>query len=140
MEIDFIVQNWHLFLALVVIVGLLATDSARQRIGGVKAVSAAELPQLLNHDDAVVIDVCDPAEFRKGHIPGAINVPLKQINDSAKTLERYKKTGAPVVVSCQTGHRSSKGASLLRKQEFEQVYNLTGGLTAWQKENLPVEK
>lgn len=140
MELEFIVQNWYLFLTLVVIVFLLAMDSARNRISGVKRVTATELPQLINHDDAVVIDVCEPNEFRKGHIPGAVNIPLGQIDDNVKKLERYKKAGRPLVVSCQSGNRSSRGAAKLRKLEFDKVYTLTGGLAAWQKENLPVEK
>ena len=140
MEFEFVAQNWHLFLALVVIVLLLTFDHARHRISGVKAVSATELPQLLNHEDAVVVDVCEPAEFRKGHIPGAINIPLSQIEENTKKLERYKKQGRPLVVSCQSGNRSSKGAAKLRKLEFDKVYTLSGGIAAWQKENLPVEK
>lgn len=140
MELEFIVQNWYLFLTLVVIVLLLAMDSARNRFSGVKSVTATELPQLINHEDAVVIDVCEPNEFRKGHIPGAVNIPLGQIDDNVKKLERYKKAGRPLVVSCQSGNRSTRGAAKLRKLEFEKVYTLTGGLTAWQKENLPVEK
>jgi rhodanese-related sulfurtransferase len=139
-ELEFIVQNWYLFLALVVIVLLLSFDHARHRISGVKAVSATELPQLLNHEDAVVIDVCEPAEFRNGHIPGAINIPLGQIEESTRKLEKYRKKGTPLVVSCQSGNRSSKGAAKLRKLEFDKVYTLNGGITAWRKENLPVEK
>lgn len=140
MEVDFIVQNWYLFLALVMIVLLLSMDSARKRFSGVKAITATELPQLINHEDAVVVDVCEPNEYRKGHIPGAVNIPLGQIEDNVGKLERYRKAGRPLVVSCQSGTRSSKGAARLRKLEFEKVYTLTGGILAWQKENLPIEK
>jgi rhodanese-related sulfurtransferase len=139
-EIEFIIQNWHLFLALVVIVALLGMDLVRHRLSGVAAVSVTELPQLINHDDAVVVDVCEPAEFRKGHIPGALNIPVSQIGDSVAKLEKYRKAGRPIVVSCQSGNRSSKAAAMLRKQQFEKVYTLTGGMLAWQKENFPVEK
>ena len=78
MELEFIIQNWYLFLALVVIIALLALDPIRQRAGGTKPVTAVELPQLLNHEDAVVVDVCESQEFRNGHIPGAINMPMSQ--------------------------------------------------------------
>ncbi|MFT5114424.1 MAG: hypothetical protein ACI8P9_003761, partial [Parasphingorhabdus sp.] len=67
MELEFLIQNWHLFLALVVIIALLGLDPLRQRAGGMRPVSAIELPQLLNHEDAVVIDVCESAEYRNGH-------------------------------------------------------------------------
>lgn len=140
MEIEFIKQNWHLFLALVVIVFLLSWDAARRRFSGVKGVTATDLPRLLNHEDAAVIDIRESGEFRKGHIPGSVNIPLSQIADNEGKLKRYKQAGTPLVVACQTGVRAGRGASALRKLEFDKVYTLTGGLQAWQKENLPLEK
>jgi rhodanese-related sulfurtransferase len=139
-ELEFLIQNWHLFLALVVIIALLGLDPLRQRAGGMRPVSAIELPQLLNHEDAVVIDVCESAEYRNGHIPGAINMPMGQIADNTRKLEKYKRTNTPLVLACQTGNRSSKAAAILKKAEFTNLYTLSGGLAAWQKENLPVEK
>lgn len=140
MELEFIIQNWHLFVALVVIVLLLSFDSARRRFGGVKQVTASDLPRLINHEDAVVIDVRESAEYRKGHIPGAVNVPLSQLGDDSAKLARYRKSGVPVVVACQSGTRAGRAASVLRKLEFEKVYTLSGGMGGWTKENLPVEK
>ena len=140
MEFEFVAQNWHLFLALVVIVGLLAFDGVRGNVSGIKKISAVELPRLINHEDAVVVDVCESNEYRKGHIPGAINLPMSQIKDSISNLDKYKKKNVPMVVSCASGNRSARAASILRKNEFPVVYNLTGGLQAWQKENFPLEK
>ncbi|GJL83861.1 MAG: rhodanese-like domain-containing protein [marine bacterium B5-7] len=140
MELDFFVQNWYLFLALGVIVALLFMDTVRNRISGIQSVTVTRLPQLINHEDAVVIDVCESAEYRNGHIPGAINIPVSQLEDSVTKLAKYKKKGVPLVVACQSGNRSARAAAKLRKLEFDNVYALTGGLVAWQKENLPVEK
>ena len=140
MELEFILQNWHLFLALVVIIALLALDPIRQRTGGLKSINATELPQLINHENAVVVDVSDSAEYRNGHIPGAINIPVGEIADSTAKLEKYKKSNTPLVLACRSGMRSRKAASALRKAEFANLYNLNGGLASWQKENLPVEK
>jgi rhodanese-related sulfurtransferase len=139
-ELEFVSQNWHLFLALVVIVGLIGFDAAKGRISGIRSVSAVELPRLINHDDAVIVDVCETAEFRKGHIPGAINLPLSQLKDGTVPIDKYRKKNNPIVVTCQSGNRSMKAASIIRKSEFQNVYNLTGGLTAWAKENFPIEK
>ena len=140
MEFEFVAQNWHLFLALIVIVSLLGYDAMRGKITGVQSVSVVELPRLLNHDDAVVVDVCESAEFRKGHIQGAVNLPLSQLKDGVSSLEKYRKKEVPLVVSCQTGNRSSRAAGILRKHDFPKVYNLSGGFAAWQKENFPIEK
>jgi len=76
MDIAFIQQNWHLFAALAVILALLALDPVRRRSGGIQSVSAVQLPQLMNHEGAIVLDVGEPAEFKKGHIPKAINIPV----------------------------------------------------------------
>jgi rhodanese-related sulfurtransferase len=139
-DFEFIALNWHLFLALVVIIGLIAFDSTKNRISGVQSVSAVELPRLINHDDAVIIDVCDAAEYRKGHVPGAINVPVSQLKEGTSLLDKYKKKKRPIVVTCQTGSRSGPAAAILRKNEFAPVYTLAGGIAGWKKENFPVEK
>ena len=109
-EIEFIVQNWHLFLALVVIVFLLSWDSAKRRFSGVKGVGATELPQLLNHEDAAVIDIRESAEFRKGHIPGAVNLfHGDNLGDDglhrplAELAERFAGVGEAPIVYCGSG-------------------------------------
>ena len=140
MEFEFIALNWHLFLALVVIVGLIFFDTSKNRFSGVQSVSAVELPRLINHDDAVVVDICESTEYRKGHIPGAINIPVSQLKEGTTVLDKYKKKKRPIVVTCQTGSRSGPAAALLRKNEFASVYTLTGGIAGWQKENFPIEK
>ena len=62
---QFFTQNWYLFAALIVILTLLALDPLRRKTSGVKPVSAVELPQLINHEGAVVLDVSEPTEFKK---------------------------------------------------------------------------
>ena len=139
MDTQFIAENWHLFAALVVICTLLVVDSLR-RSGGSSQVSAVQLPQLINHDGAVVVDVCESAEFDKGHIPAAINIPMGQLKDNLKRLNKYRDRKKPIVLTCQSGTRACRAAAILRKNEFSNVYTLTGGIAAWEKENLPIER
>ena len=139
MDIEFLANNWHLFVALVVIVALLLVDPIRRRTGGVKSISAVEVPQLINHESAIVLDVCEVNEFKKGHIPDAINIPVGTLADNLSRLEKYKKNQTPIVLSCRSGQRSTKAAGILKKNEFANLYTLSGGMMSWEKENLPVE-
>jgi rhodanese-related sulfurtransferase len=136
--IQFVVEEWVLFAALVVVVGLLVYEPLSRRASGVQDVSPLQLPQLMSHESAVVVDVSEAREYDAGHIPGSVNVPLGDLRDGPGKLEKFK--GRPVVAVCPNGNRSLKGATMLRRHGFEPVYNLAGGLTAWKKENLPVEK
>lgn len=140
MDIDFIANNWHLFAALVVISLLIGFDTVRRGGGGGSQVSAVQLPQFINHENAVVVDVCEAEEFSRGHIPNAINIPLKELANQLGQLEKFKTKERPIVLSCQSGQRAGRAATLLRKNEFKRVYVLGGGLAAWEKENLPLER
>ena len=135
---DFVAQNWFLFVALVVVVVLLALDPIRKRAGGIRSISAIEAPQIINHEAALVVDVSENGEFNSGHVPGAINVPLKELDAIPKKLEKHKDK--PVIVICRTGNRSNRAVGMLKKQGFESLFILKGGFLAWQKENYPIEK
>lgn len=136
--VDFIISNWFLFAALLVVLFLLYGGAITQKIMGINAVSAFEAVRLMNQDKAVLIDVCEANEFNEGHILNAVSMPLSGFAKRLGELEKYKNT--PVILSCRSGNRSGKAATMLRKNGFESVYNLTGGFMAWEKENLPVEK
>jgi rhodanese-related sulfurtransferase len=94
----------------------------------------------MNHDGAVVVDISESAEFENGHIPAAINIPLGQLDSSLNRLKKYRDKKKPIVLTCKTGTRAGRAAAILRKNEFSDVYTLAGGLAAWEKENLPVER
>lgn len=135
---EFVINNWYLFLALVVILALLFGGPVVQKIYGIKGVDCSQAVMLINHDKGVVLDVCEPKEFQSGHIPQAINIPLGKLAGRVKELDKFKKQ--PIIVSCRSGNRSLKGAATLRKNGFESVYTLSGGMLAWEKNNLPLEK
>ncbi|MHB8743361.1 MAG: rhodanese-like domain-containing protein [Sulfuricaulis sp.] len=136
--VPFIIHNWYLFAALGVILFLLAAGPVTQYLHGVKNANAARTVQLLNREDGVVVDVCEPKEFMSGHITNAINLPLASLKERLRELDKYKNK--PVIVTCRAGNRSLKGAVILRQHGFATVYSLSGGLLAWEKENLPLEK
>lgn len=108
------------------------------RFRGVKEVSSAAALQLINHQNAVVLDVREPGEYEAGHLLNAKLIPLGKLKERVGELEKYKDQ--PIVVVCRSGNRSGTACFILGKQGFVQAYNLSGGVQAWQKASLPLEK
>jgi len=108
------------------------------RLRGYQNANPAMVTNLINHEEAVIVDVREDNEYASGHIINSIHVPLSYLKERLKELEKYKST--PVVVGCKSGQRSGQACATLKKDGFEQVYNLSGGITAWQADNLPLTK
>ena len=136
MIVEFITSHWYLFALLFVIVLLLSMNPTAA--SGAKKISPLQLPQLQAREQAVVLDVGAADSFNKGHIAQSINLPLEQIKDKITKLNKYKNK--PIIVACENGARSAKAAGILRVNQFDKLYILEGGLTAWRKENLPLVK
>jgi rhodanese-related sulfurtransferase len=134
---EFVIENWYLFAALVLILGLLAAEPLLKQASGVKTVSVFEMPQL-TREKSVIVDVSDPGDFKKAHIPESINVPAKSLNDDLKPLEKHKNKN--VILVCRMGNKAQSVAKQLTRNGFEKVYVLGGGMSAWEKENLPVKR
>jgi rhodanese-related sulfurtransferase len=135
---QFVVNNWYLFLGLFVVLFMLVWGPLRQMIYGIRHVSIAEAVRLVNQQQGVMVDVREADEYRSGHIPNAVHVPLSGLAGSLAQLDKYK--ARPLIVCCRTSQRSARAAVLLRQKQFANVQVLAGGITAWQGENLPVEK
>lgn len=117
---------------------MLLIPSGKKAVGGVPNLTPAEAVTLINRSNALVLDVRDDAEFAAGHIANATHIPLAQMAARINEIKKYQNK--PILVNCQRGGRSAKVCSLLREAEFTQVYNLQGGLVAWQEAKLPVIK
>jgi rhodanese-related sulfurtransferase len=112
-------------------------NEIRHKLRAGASVSPQEAVGLIN-EGAVVLDIRAAAQFEKGHVLDARNIPLADMDTRAASLERFKES--PVVVYCDTGMSSQKAAEKLRGLGFTRVFNLRGGLGAWRQENLPVMK
>jgi rhodanese-related sulfurtransferase len=108
------------------------------RFRGIKEVDTAAALQLINHKNAVVLDVRESSEYDAGHVLNAKLIPLGKLKERMGELEKYKDQH--ILVVCRSGNRSGTACFLLGKQGFAQVYNLAGGVQAWQKSKLPLEK
>jgi rhodanese-related sulfurtransferase len=136
--VKFIQEN-ILLIAVAFVSGAMLMWPYVRRFGGGPSVSAAQATQLINREDALVLDVRDPGEFGTGHILGAKNVPLSRIGAAGSEIAAKRKE-KPVIVYCDTGNRAGKAAAALRTQGFSRVLSLSGGLGAWQQAGLPMEK
>ena len=133
---NFIIENWYLI--------LLALASGAMLLwpvlagGGASGLSTADAVQLINRQKAVVVDVCGPEEYAKGHVSGAKNVPLAQLQERLPTVVKNKSV--PIIMVCSRGARARRAAIMAKQIGYDNAQALAGGLGAWREANLPVEK
>ncbi|GIX26798.1 MAG: hydrolase glyoxylase [Burkholderiales bacterium] len=111
------------------------------QLSQVRQLSPEEVYQLVQGgQDVLLLDVREPEEYRGelGHVSGSRSIPLKELANRAGELEALKSR--PVVAICRAGVRSTTAAAILTSLGFEQVYNLKGGMLAWNDRGLPVER
>jgi rhodanese-related sulfurtransferase len=111
---------------------------AGSKAAGFKNVGVQEFDKLRHDKKAVVLDVRTPTEYKAGHIPGATNINVNSPDFEEKV--RSLDTNRTYLVHCGAGVRSAKACDKLSKLQFRQLYNLEGGMTAWQKAGNKAEK
>ena len=132
----FIVDNWMLLLVALSSGGMLLWPVVQ---GVTQAgLSPAGAVNLINRERAVVVDVSESAEFAAGHVVGAKNIPLGQLEE--KLAAAVKNKTVPLILVCPTGARSGRALAIAQKLGYQQAQSLGGGLRAWKTANLPVEK
>lgn len=132
---EFVGNHWILFLALAVILGLLIYNLM---VGNKGSVDPTGATALINQKDAAVVDVRPAADYAKGHIINAVNIPINGFKNQTATLGKLKDK--PVIVTCRSGGQSQSACNQLRKSGFLEVYNLRGGVLAWESANLPLTR
>lgn len=132
----FIVDNWMLILIALSSGGMLAWPLLRGANSG--SLTAQGAVQLINRERAVVVDVREPEEFAAGHVTGAKNVPLNQLEE--KLAAAVKNKTVPLLLVCATGARAQRAVATAKKLGYEQAQAVAGGLKSWKEANLPVEK
>lgn len=134
---DFIFENWVL-ITIAITSGIMLMWPMIMGGGGVNTVSPTQAVQLINKDKAVVIDVCSESEFAEGHVSGAKNVPVDELESRLAQVAKNKTT--PLLMVCASGIRSRRAVGVAKKQGYEQVYSLAGGMGAWRTASLPLQK
>lgn len=136
MPMEFFNQN-ILLVSLVVVSGISLLWPMFARPSG-NSVSPAEATQLINREDAHIVDVREADEYAGGHLPDAKNIPVAKLVDRISELEKFKDK--PIIICCATGMRSNKACAELKKQGFEKLHNLAGGVDAWVGAGYPIKK
>lgn len=134
---SFFLDNWILF-SVALTSGVLLLLPALTSGGGSSGINPPQVVQLMNREKAAVIDVCEPSEFAAGHILGAKNLPLGQLE--TQLAQTVKNKATPVVLVCASGMRSRRAVAIAKKLGYENAQSLVGGMGAWRSASLPVEK
>ena len=120
-----------------VLAAMIATEVGRLT-RGYKALTPAGLTQLINRNNALLIDVSSIQDYEKGHVPGARHVAMSQFDPESKDLAKAKTL--PVAIYCKSGQTAGMAAKRLKKAGFTEVYTLDGGLRTWIEAQLPLVK
>jgi len=118
--------------------GVQAWRDAGLPVETIPQLSVAELKEQMADSELQIVDVRRPGEYVNGHVPRALNAPLASLDKSLGPLPLQKNK--PTAVICAGGYRSSAAASLLQKQGFSNLLNVSGGTGAWVNAGYPVEK
>ena len=108
------------------------------RNSSANGVTASEATQLINREDAVVVDTRDADAFKAGHIAGARNIPQSRIDERHGELQKVKEK--PIIVVCKSGQTAGMTVAKLAKAGYPRVLKLKGGMMQWQADGLPVVK
>jgi rhodanese-related sulfurtransferase len=132
---EFIIGHPFLVGTFVLLLVLFIRNETRR---GGNTVTAQQLVDMVNRQNAVVLDVRDKKEFQAGHIVDAVNIPFSALDSRIDELKKYQER--PIVVACKMGQSAGAAGTLLRKRGFANVSRLSGGIAEWRNQNLPVVK
>ena len=134
--VEFVGNNVLLAGGFVAVLGLLIYTELMPKIRGLKELSPAQAVPWINAADAVVIDVSAAADFNKGHIVEARNLPVSRLADPDAEILKLKDK--KLLLVCKTGQAAVGAASSLVKMGASDVAVLKGGMTQWRSDQFPV--
>ena len=129
--------NQHFFKS----VSMVAASAALLLAGcqpNIASITPGEAAKMFSEQKAIIVDVREDDEWKAQHIAGAIHIPLAQVETRLNELTQYKDS--TVIMQCRSGKRSAKAAGTLQAAGFTKVYNLDGGIIAWDKNGLATTK
>lgn len=106
--------------------------------GDIEDIGPAELQQLIRSEGGppLILDVREPWEYQRGHVPDAVLIPLGELSSRLEELDPER----PTAVICATGSRSQSAAALLGQRGFTKIYNILGGTRSWKQHGHEIER
>ena len=133
--IEFFIQQWVLFAALLAVVVMLVMHEARK---SGPALTPQQVITLVNAEEGVFVDLRDAAEFKSGHIVDALNIPAAKLPARMDELAKYRQR--PVILVCKMGQTAGPAGKQLKAAGYEKVYKMGGGMLEWSNLQLPTVK
>lgn len=130
--LEFLAQQWILVAALLAVIVLLIFHESRK---AGPSLSPQQAINLVNSQGGVFLDLRDAADYKQGHITGALHIPASKIDARLGELEKYKN--APIVLVCKMGQQAGGVGKQLRASGYDQVYKMNGGMMEWGNLQLP---
>lgn len=134
----FVQENIFLFVILILLIALFVSNEVTLFTRKYKVAAPRQAIDMINRESALVLDVRDAADFKKGSIVNSRNVPMSQLESKLSSLE--DNSDNPIIVVCNMGQSSGRAATTMAKQGFKQVFVLKGGLEGWKAEGLPLSR
>jgi rhodanese-related sulfurtransferase len=131
--LEFLINHWMLSGLWAALFGILMLY-INSKSG--RTVTPQQATMLVNRENGVVLDVRERKEYEKGHIVDAVNIPLDKFGERAVELEKHKEH--PIIVVCQVGHQAGDAVRQLEERGFTRVSRMSGGMSEWLAQNLPV--
>lgn len=136
---EFVSNNIFLFIAWLAVFALLLKEEYAHQTNKAVQLQPSQATRLMNNSsDALVLDIRSADEFAKGHIKGALNIPLVDLKGGTDKLKKY--IGKPVLIYCNSGSTSMRAGKILQDKGFDKVNNLAGGISSWKEASLPLTK
>lgn len=136
--IEFSTNHPILSLSFLSLSGLIVFLEFRNATQKFVSLGPAAAISVINNDDTVLLDVREQNEIGQGMLNDAIHIPLSSLNNRLIELDKFKDNA--ILVYCRSGNRSGSVCRTLTGRGFEKVYNLVGGIMAWQDAHLPISK
>ena len=130
--INFLIEHYYLSIPLLTVLVLLILSNAKK---GGKKISCQTLISMTNQNSALIIDIRDSESFNAGHITASKNIPQNELTRRINEITNIDKS---VILVCDMGNISPNAGEALKKEGFEDIYLLKGGINQWKIDNLPL--
>ena len=130
--INFLIEHYYLSIPLLTVLVLLILSNAKK---GGKKISCQTLISMTNQNRALIIDIRDSESFNAGHITASKNIPQNELTRRINEVTNIDKS---VILVCDMGNISPNAGEALKKEGFEDIYLLKGGINQWRMDNLPL--